>query len=623
MTIVRELVTKLSTGGTGTRDLGAFSKAGDRAKTTLTELNSGLELVRKGFGLLRGVVQTTRQGFDFLIADVAKIGDNFAKEAKKIGTTATALQELSFAAERSGADQTKLVKATARMVKNLNDARTKGVGPLVDQFADLGISVSEFDGLSPDAIFAKLADVTAGIEDPVKRGAFAIDAFGKSGRDLIPLLNEGSAGIQDLRDEAQRLGLSMSDETAAASEEFQDRMLDLTSAVEGVRFELAGELLPIVTEVIQSITEWTVANRDVIREELVTFLRDLIESSKGVAGGLLDMIKLLPQIIDGIGRFIEIMGGPAGAVALVSALKLGLGGMPGLFVAAGAAGFAMGQQLMDALTPVERRLASINAQIDATRKATRNIEKAQDATKDLHRLASEGKITTLSEKEFERKAEALLRGAATGGPESRARAERILAGFDKQRREARAEREDLEGVERTTKFLKGQIVQQQRATIREDLQSQRGAGPEQVAAAEREFVKQVGQGATPEAARKAAFKKLDSLTGRRGGGGRKKAKPDAATATDDELLGLIERATPGAAAGIGAGRGVPKAQAPIVTVTINQTNIDQQIDVDLDVNGVPGTSAEDVARMTSDGLRSLFREEVRAALESLQPVEQV
>lgn len=41
----------------------------------------------------------------------------------------------------------------------------------------------------------------------------AIAAFGKSGQDLIPMLEGGSGALQEMEDRAKRLGLVMEQET--------------------------------------------------------------------------------------------------------------------------------------------------------------------------------------------------------------------------------------------------------------------------------------------------------------------------------------------------------------------------------------------------------------------------
>ena len=62
------------------------------------------------------------------------------------------------------------------------------------------------------------------MEDGAGKTALAIKLFGKSGADLIPLLNQGRAGIKELTDEAAKLGIVISTETAAKAEQFNDTL---------------------------------------------------------------------------------------------------------------------------------------------------------------------------------------------------------------------------------------------------------------------------------------------------------------------------------------------------------------------------------------------------------------
>lgn len=61
-----------------------------------------------------------------------------------------------------------------------------------------------------------------------------MQVFGKSGLELVPLLNAGSDGIQTMIDRAKDLGLVFDEDAGAKADEFTDKLDELKGAVGGL-----------------------------------------------------------------------------------------------------------------------------------------------------------------------------------------------------------------------------------------------------------------------------------------------------------------------------------------------------------------------------------------------------
>lgn len=320
----------------------------DKVKARLGDVGKTAKTIAKGLGVVGAAAGAAALGVFKLTESIAKAGDRFAKEGKKIGVSAVSLQELSFAAERAGANSEAIIKAITRMGKGLNDARVRGTGPFIDSMNQLGIDMAEFEGLTPEETFGRLADAIAGVDDGLTRAAIANDIFGRSGRDLVPLLVEGSAGIEAYRERARELGYSMSDEAAAGSEVFIDRLTDLKGALGGLKFTIGSELMPVIGEYVERVTDWIVKNRELIATKIRETLERVVEVVREGVPVVLKMIK-------GLGGLIEKMGGLESAVKLVVAglvtMKLATLAAAGpwgiLLAAAVAAGAGIGKVLAD------------------------------------------------------------------------------------------------------------------------------------------------------------------------------------------------------------------------------------------------------------------------------------
>ena len=118
-------------------------------------------------------------------------GDNIAKMSKRTGIGVESLSALGFAAEQSGSNLETVEKAIRKMQQNILDANI-GLKTATDVFAMLGVSAESFAGLKPEEQFRLMADRLSKIEDPSKRAAIAMKIFGKSGTQLLPMLEKFS-----------------------------------------------------------------------------------------------------------------------------------------------------------------------------------------------------------------------------------------------------------------------------------------------------------------------------------------------------------------------------------------------------------------------------------------------
>ena len=263
-------------------------------------------------GLLGGaaLVKITR--------DTALLGDQTAKTAQQLGLGVEELQELSFAAERSGAD----LAALRAGIRNL--ARQ-----------------SEGSGLTTVEIFERAANQISATESSVERLRIAQEMLGKSGSDLIPLLAGGAEGIRELRQAAREMGGILDEEATRAAEDFQDRMLDLGRVASGLRNEIGRVLIPVVNDLTSGFLRWYRANQQVIRQRLEAFAERIGAGLRAVGETLRRVDSIVRRRLGGWERaFAGAAGAAGGLYALIVGARFAgplLGLAKALAVAAGAA----------------------------------------------------------------------------------------------------------------------------------------------------------------------------------------------------------------------------------------------------------------------------------------------
>jgi len=188
---------------------------------------------------------------------IADQADEIAKHSTRIGVSIESYQELTHAMELSGGSIAEASTGIRRLSANLLDA-SQGVATAVDAFAGLGIETTTAAGglRSVDDVLADIADEFAAMEDGSLKTARAMELFGRSGATLIPLLNQGSEGIAEMRQEAHELGIVISTETAHAAEALNDDLTRLKGVATGFANQLATHLIPRMRDVVANLTEF-------------------------------------------------------------------------------------------------------------------------------------------------------------------------------------------------------------------------------------------------------------------------------------------------------------------------------------------------------------------------------
>lgn len=193
-------------------------------------------------------------GATAMIGSSIKIADESRKTAQAVGLTTEALTGLRWAASQSGVSNDELTASFRRFSTSINDA-SNGIGKGKEVFDELGISIKNTDGTLKDSetLFYQTANALAAMDDGLQKTAFASELLGRSGSKLIPLLNGGEAGIKTLTDEARKLGLVISDETAKNAEIFNDSLAVMGSTARGVANLVVANFIPVMAEMAQSL----------------------------------------------------------------------------------------------------------------------------------------------------------------------------------------------------------------------------------------------------------------------------------------------------------------------------------------------------------------------------------
>lgn len=193
-------------------------------------------------------------------AGVAVVGVNKAIDAAdalndmsaKLGIGVEKLSAWGYAAGQAGTDLESLETGLTKLNRSIAEAMD-GNTAQADAFRALGISIT--DASNATSVMPQIADHFAGIESAATKTKLAMELFGKSGAELIPFLEQGSAGLSAMELRAAALGVTLDKKTAKAAGEFKDRMDDVHAITDAVWKQLAAALLPALNGTVGAFTK--------------------------------------------------------------------------------------------------------------------------------------------------------------------------------------------------------------------------------------------------------------------------------------------------------------------------------------------------------------------------------
>jgi len=177
--------------------------------------------------------------------------DATRKSAQAAGVATQTYAEMAYAAKLADVDTEALTKSMARLASNMAKAAGGDINMQQLFGQTLHVKVQEAGGAlrDTDQVMEDIAERFESMADGTKKVALAVELFGqRMGPQLIPFLNQGKGGIRQLREEFQKLKGVISDDQAAAAEQFNDNMSRAQVASDRLKLQIANAAIPTLVE---------------------------------------------------------------------------------------------------------------------------------------------------------------------------------------------------------------------------------------------------------------------------------------------------------------------------------------------------------------------------------------
>lgn len=256
------------------------AKVGKSAPQSLNVI--GLQAAAYGLLALAGAAAGVLAITERMVSSYAQFSQQILLNSEALGMNTADLQTWEKIASVVGIDQQALVTGFERFVKNLEDGAPalKAAGL---NLKDLGITTTDVG-----TAVLQLADYFHTHTDAAQKAAIAMALFGRSGAEMIPILDQGSIAVQNYKAQLEAMGVILSDTQLFAGAQAQSAITGLTTAFDVAKSELVGAALPGFTAFFNTLAIILKANGNLWVEigqtinNVVMFITALMAGMAGI-----------------------------------------------------------------------------------------------------------------------------------------------------------------------------------------------------------------------------------------------------------------------------------------------------------------------------------------------------
>jgi len=219
-------------------------------------LGTVVERIKIPFLELAGIM-AGGAAFKEFIEKTQELGVSLLKASQQTGLTVEQLGGLKFAAEQSDVSFQTLTKGLEKLSLGMQTSVQTPSATTKLALEQLGISATDAEGrLRPAGeVMLEVADKFHDMEDGSGKTAIAMQIFGRSGAEMIPVLNLGSAAMKQLSSDATDMGAVMTKDGAEKAEVFHEAMGHVGLVGQAVGIAISSALMPALSNLANAFAD--------------------------------------------------------------------------------------------------------------------------------------------------------------------------------------------------------------------------------------------------------------------------------------------------------------------------------------------------------------------------------
>jgi len=238
-----------------------------------------------------------------LAYSTVKSADDLNTLAKQTGFSVAELQKFQYAAD--------LVDVSVEDITGSATKLKKAVAGDSKELAALGVKTKNADGSFRDIndIFYDTLAALGNIDNETERDAAAMAIFGKSADSLAGIVDDGGKALKELGQEAEDMGLIMSEDTVDSLNEVNDKIDKLKAQSKARLAETGAKAMAVLTPVLEKVVG--------LLEKLFTWIGSLSEEQ-------LQTIMTILAVVAAISPLATLLSKISGLVAAIPTLISGV-----------------------------------------------------------------------------------------------------------------------------------------------------------------------------------------------------------------------------------------------------------------------------------------------------------
>lgn len=215
----------------------------------IDKLGRSVENVGKKLTVLTAPIVAAGAGVIALSKHTADYAEKLVKFEAMTGLSTDTLQEFDHVARNSGVNFEEFINTIAKLTFNMSGVIKEG-GNVYNAFVKLGVQIKDSSGnirnmndLFPETIYALQK-----VENETERNSLAAQIFGRSTKDIAPILKMTRGELDAFRKAAHDNGLVLSNEALQAADQFGDEIQNLEAQFAAIVRTVGISFMPIIKD---------------------------------------------------------------------------------------------------------------------------------------------------------------------------------------------------------------------------------------------------------------------------------------------------------------------------------------------------------------------------------------
>lgn len=280
----------------------AMDRLGDQARKTSSDLS------------LIAFMSAARAAGSYA-ANVAQGVHAMNDLAQRTGIGVESLQALQMAAKLSGIDD--VTGAVQKLGVEIGQAAESGK---TEAFTKLGLNFQKLQAMAPEEQFKAIQAAIAALQTPAERAAAAVSIFGNAGVELLPLMNQNLAEVEE---RMRRLGAIVGDDQVEAIGGMNKALNMVRDTFDGIIGNVVGNLAPVVESLANDLLAFVEEFSNVggegggVADTISNALLDVADYFAGIFDNAVASFEGFSVTMETVGSIFETAGNVFAAVGEV------------------------------------------------------------------------------------------------------------------------------------------------------------------------------------------------------------------------------------------------------------------------------------------------------------------